>query len=385
MTGRSVIIDAIDCNRADLPIRRSVGRHGFAIGANVDQRVTDAISHWQPRFVANGVTAADFESITGSIERWEEWCVTWARAAAVHEDLGRAALASGRERSAGEHLAQAAVYYHFAKFVFVTDPEQMRLAHKEAVRCLTDALPHLDPPGTRVDIPFENAYLVGVLRLPAGDGPHPIVILIPGLDSAKEEFRSTEQLFLERGIATLSIDGPGQGESEYSLPIRPDWDVVGNELLDAVDTLPGVDSTRIGLWGVSLGGYYAPRMASGTDRVRGCIALAGPYDFGACWEQLPDLTRDTFRVRSKAADADDARTKALELTLEGRARNITCPLQVVMGKLDRLVPWQQAERLASEASGPVDFLLLEDGNHGCANVPYKHRYISADWMAEQLL
>ncbi|MGI8521397.1 MAG: hypothetical protein ACR2MC_12495 [Actinomycetota bacterium] len=55
-----------------------------------------------------------------------------------------------------------------------------------------------------------------------------------------------------------------------------------------------------------------------------------------------------------------------------------------MGKLDRIISWTQAQRLCDEASGGVDLLLLEDGNHGCANVSYKHRYYSADWMAAAL-
>ena len=53
------------------------------------------------------------------------------------------------------------------------------------------------------------------------------MIMIPGLDSTKEELRSTEELFLERGIATFSVDGPGQGEAEYDLAIRGDWEVPG--------------------------------------------------------------------------------------------------------------------------------------------------------------
>ena len=53
------------------------------------------------------------------------------------------------------------------------------------------------------------------------------MIMIPGLDSAKEELRSTEELFLARGVATFSVDGPGQGEAEYDLAIRGDWEVPG--------------------------------------------------------------------------------------------------------------------------------------------------------------
>ena len=50
-----------------------------------DARVTSAISHWLPRFVSNGVLLADFEDVTGGLERWEDWCAAWSRRAAVHE------------------------------------------------------------------------------------------------------------------------------------------------------------------------------------------------------------------------------------------------------------------------------------------------------------
>lgn len=350
----------------------------------MDERLASAVSHWAPRFTTNGVTVSDLERITGRLHSWDDWCQEWSTVAAEHEELGRAALVSGRHRSAGEHLAQAAVYYHFAKFLFVQDMTQLREAHGDAVRCLTDALPLLDPPGRRVEIPFEGARMVGVLRLPAGDGPHPAVVLIPGLDSTKEEFRSTERLFLDRGLATFSVDGPGQGEAEFDLPIRGDWEVPGRAILDTLCAQPGIDGARLGVWGVSLGGYYAPRMASGDPRVRACVALAGPYNFGDCWDQLPELTRAAFRVRSRSADDESARRAAGQLDLTGRAGAIRCPLMVVFGRLDRLIPWQQAQRLADEAVGAVRLHMLDQGNHGCMNLAPHHRPLTADWLATAL-
>jgi dienelactone hydrolase len=349
-----------------------------------DSRVTSAVSHWAPRFIANGVDYNDFVRVTAQIERWDSWCERWCSAAAEHEDLGTAALAAGNGRSAGAHLAQAAVYYHFAKFMFVQDIGQMRAAHQAAVRCLTSAMPHLHPPGERLEIPFDGTVLAGIVRRPDGPAPHPIVVMIPGLDSAKEEFRATEDLFLSRGLATLSVDGPGQGEAEYDLAIRGDWEVPGAAILDAVAALPGIDPARIGIWGVSLGGYYAARVASGDKRVRACIALCGPYCLGDIWDQLPELTQAAFTVRSRSGSDADARLAATELTMAGRAGLITAPLLIVAGKRDRIFPWQDAERLRSEAGGEAELLLLEDGNHGCANVPYQHRHYSADWMASRL-
>jgi len=85
-----------------------------------DARVTSAIAHWAPRFVANGVSLTDFEEVTASISSWDDWCRAWSARAALHEELGRDALARDKRVSAGEHLQRAGVYYHLASFYSFT-------------------------------------------------------------------------------------------------------------------------------------------------------------------------------------------------------------------------------------------------------------------------
>lgn len=349
-----------------------------------DARVDAAIAHWAPRFVANGVPLTDFEEVTRGLSRWDDWCSAWSARAAVHEALGQQALSEGYKYSAAEHLTRAGVCYHFAKFVFVQDYEQMRAAHAKAVACRQAALPYLDPPGERVGIPYSGTRLYGILRKPSGARKPPIVVMCMGLDSAKEEMDAYESIFLARGMATLAFDGPGQGEGEYELPIRGDYEAVVKCVVDWMGTRQDVDARRVGLWGVSLGGYYAPRAAAFEKRVKACIALSGPYDWAELWPQMNPLTREAFRVRAKCRDHDAARDYGRSLTLGGVASNITCPLFIVAGKLDRIVPWQDAERLAREASGPVELLMIEDGNHVANNRSYRYRTQSADWMARQL-
>ena len=89
-------------------------------------------------------------------------------------------------------------------------------------------------------------------------------------------------------------------------------------------------------------------------------------------------------MRAKCATPEEALRYGASLTLKGVAQNITCPLYIVAGKQDRLVPWQDSERLAREASGPVELLLIDDGNHVANNRGYRYRTQSADWMARQI-
>ncbi len=227
--------------------------------------------------------------------------------------------------------------------------------------------------------------MVGVLRAPLSPGPHPVVILVPGLDSAKEELRTTEQLFLDRGLATFAVDGPGQGEAEYDLPIRPDWEVPGAAIIDALGA--AARGRRHHEPGPGVSAWAGTTRPGSPPASPGCgpsFPSRGPYQFGTNWQELPSLTRNAFRVRSFSSSDDEARCKALELSLVGRAGNIVVPLLIVAGRKDRLIPPENAELLASEAGGPVELLMFEEGNHNCMNLTYRHRPKSADWMAAQL-
>jgi 2,6-dihydroxypseudooxynicotine hydrolase len=252
------------------------------------------------------------------------------------------------------------------------------------VEALNRATPLFDTPSSREVVDFKGSQLVALFRTPNAEGPHPTVLLIPGLDSTKEEFRDVERAFLERGMATFALDGPGQGEAEWTLPVQPEWEEVGEVVLAHMRAMPAIDRERIGVWGVSLGGFYAARLASADLPIRATIALAGPYNLGATWKDLNPLTRRAFEVRSFSSSPEEAERRAWDLTLEGFAEKISQPLMVIMGKRDRLFPWRDGERLANESRGESTFVLLEDGNHGCANVIYRHRPLGADWMAARL-
>jgi pimeloyl-ACP methyl ester carboxylesterase len=345
-----------------------------------DARVQAAVEHWGPRFVQAGVDYNDFVATTSRIDTWDQWLDAWCANGDMHAQL--ADEASGRI-TAGEAWSRATVAYHFAKFVWVVDRERSRAAADTAIAAMGKTHEYLDPDAERLEVPLDGGRVVGNLRRPHGEERPALVLLVPGLDSTKEEFFQLENVFLDRGMATLSIDGPGQGESGYDLPIRPDYEVAVTAVLDAIAGRTDVDLGRVGLFGVSLGGYYAPRVLAFEPRVKAGVGLSGPYRFSDIWDTVPPQTRETFVAKSFAKDDDEGRAKAAKLDLSEVAERIRQPYLAITGKLDRLIPWEQTERAAREAPNGT-FLLHEDGNHGCANIPYKTRPVAADWLREQL-
>jgi dienelactone hydrolase len=348
-----------------------------------DERVQAAIDNWAPRMVTQGIDYNDFVRTTARIERWEEWLDAWSETGELHLRLAREAEDAGRRRTAGEAFVRAALCFHFAKYVWVVQPERNRETTIRARDALREAQRLLDPSAERIEAPLDGGAVIGNLRRPAGPERPPLVLLIPGLDSTKEEFFNFERVFLERGLATLSLDGPGQGEAGFELPIRPDYEVAVSAILDALTGRGDLDLARVGAAGVSLGGYYAPRAAAFEPRLRAVAGVSGPRNLGELWDDLPLLTRESFVHYSRSADLESGRQRALQLDLAGVAGHIAQPLLVVTGKLDRLIPWESTRLVADEAPDST-FVLYEEGNHVCNNVAYRYRPLLADWLAEQL-
>ena len=348
-----------------------------------DERIRAAIANWAPRFTSQGVDPNDFRRVTSGLERWDEWLDAWCANGDLHAGLAREAEARGRTRTAGEAWVRAALSYHFAKFVWMLDMERHRSAADRSVAALREAHRLIDPTAERVEVPFEGGTMVGTLRRPSGLPRPPLVLLLPGLDSTKEEFFTWEDVFLDRGMATLSLDGPGQGETGYHTNLRADYEVGPIAMLDHLAGRDDLDVERVGAAGVSLGGYYAPRTAAFEPRVKAACAIGGSHTFGEFWDDLPALTRETFVHHSGAGNAEEGRAIASSLTLSGVLAKVTQPLLVIFGKQDRLIPFQQAERVAAEAPN-AELVMYPEGNHVCNNIPYKYRPLAGDWMAERL-
>ena len=349
-----------------------------------DEKVQSAINNWAPRFTSQGVDYNDFVTTTKRIDRWDDWCREWCVTGDFHTELASQSSEKENRLSAGEAYIAAALSYHFAKFMFQDHREEYLTAGRKSITAFANGLRLLDPTGERLEIPFNGVTLFGTLRRPMGVPLPPLVLLLPGLDSTKEEFFYWEEVFLKRGLATLSLEGPGQGECGYQMHIRPDYEVAVSCALDFLSKRKDIDLNRVGMAGVSLGGFYSERAAAFESRVKAVVGNCGPWNWAECWPVLPRLSKDAFIFHSGSKDEAEAMKKAEQLTLDGVAQKIKQPLLIIHGKLDRLVPWEQAHKIVKAVGKNATLAMFETGNHVCNNIPYVYRPLTADWLKENL-
>ncbi len=360
---------------------------GTAHGANgqpqQDERVRIATGHWAPRFVANGVDLSDFQATLARITTWSQWLAEWSKTAEYYEALARDADGHGRSRTGAEAWRRAAICWHFGKFVFMEDPERALHAQQRLAECYQRGIWSLEPPAERVEIPYQDVRMAALLRLPPGVTRPAVVMMFPGLDSTKEEIQTTADVILRRGLATLAVDGPGQGETEALLHIEPAYEHAAAAVMEWIKHRDDLDHDHVGVFGVSLGGYYSLRTAAFVPGIKAAVDLAGIYSMHEHWDERPPMTRATFSRRSGATDEAGGRERSKAMTLAGVTEHIHCPVLIVHGTRDTIVPFEDAEHIYAEVPH-ADFAAFVGSNHGCTDRVVESRSLIADWLAEHL-
>lgn len=350
-----------------------------------DPVVAQVVQTWLMRFLNSGVLLSDLMEILGQVRSWSDWLFAWRTVADRYRQQAERWEAEGRHLSAAALFELASVYYHYGYFVWTVDREAHRQALVAMVETYERALPWMRPPVQKVRIPWEGRELTGLLSVPEGaQRPSPVVILLPGLDSCKETRHHGRGAFLRRGMAVLSLDGPGQGESFLHSTIRPDYETAVRAAIDFLATVEAVDAGRVAVVGMSLGGYYAARAAAFEPRLVAAVADSGPYDLGEAWEQLPVVTRQAFQLYSGSETAEQARRRASELHLRGVASRIRIPTLILHGGQDPLFGPDHAQRLAAEIGPAAQLQIFPEGNHGLQNVRPLVTQEVADWVAQRL-
>ncbi|HVZ50681.1 MAG TPA: alpha/beta hydrolase [Pseudolabrys sp.] len=351
--------------------------------SSAEDRVAFTKRNWMGRFLRAEVSYGDVQRIMDRIKTWGDWLPAWAETAQQYEQRAEAAEQRGARRTAAEAWRRAALCWHFGKFNWHDDIDKAEHAQHRLTACFDRALWSLKPPGEKVRIPYGNAMMAGILRKPAGIDKPPVVIVMGGLDSVKEELQQVADYFLDRGMATLGMDGPGQGETGLTLKIEAASEKPVGAAIDFIERIDGVDASRVGLYGQSLGGYYVTRACAFEPRIKAAVASAGPYTIADHWDHLPPMTRMGYEYRTGAGSPEEARARVAALDLTGVAERVTCPLLVLHGTADEIVPFAHGERIAREAKNAT-FMKYEGGNHSLSNRHFEVRTGLSDWMARML-
>ncbi len=240
----------------------------------------------------------DFADVAGVAARvgegddndfYEAWMAAGDR---VRAEAGRVD-AAGHPKSAGDLYLRASAHYASAYHPLYGTPVDPRLleAYRRQISCFEAGLARRKKPVLRQDVEFEGATLPLYLIPAEGheDEPRPTIIFINGYDATVTDvFFASAVAALRRGYHCVVFDGPGQGGVLYEqgVPLRPDWETVTSAAIDAIVSSPIVDQDRIAVSGWSLGGYLAPRAASGERRIAACVADPGQWDLGAAVARL---------------------------------------------------------------------------------------------------
>jgi len=214
----------------------------------------------------------------------ERWINAWAAMAKRLQHRAEDAEAAEKRVSASTAYLRASTYWR-ASLMYFSHPGDPRVRDHSiaSAQCYARYLELSGYPGKYVEIPYEGGILPGhFYRSPCAAEGAPLLILTPGRDTWAEDTRWVYDGAIRRGIHCLVYDGPGQGLSLrlHGLPFRLDWENVIKPVVDFAFTIPAIDRSRIGLMGLSFGGFLSVRAAAFEKRIKLCISDPGTISWG---------------------------------------------------------------------------------------------------------
>jgi dienelactone hydrolase len=323
----------------------------------------------------------------------ESWIAEWTRVAEKNEHLAEKFAGEGLKVSANEYYLRASNFYREACWPQPESEPRMLPTYKKMRETFDKAWQLVRPPFERVQIGYEGKTLDGYFRKPNGPAgkKFPTVIAFQGADTmAEATILGIAAGYVARGMAYLVVDLPGQGGSLRlkDLHLPPDTEKLGKLVIDYLETRPDVDSSRVGMQGISMGGYGTPRVASGEKRIKAALTMSGSYNLQQdLFDYFPPI-QERVRWIIGAKDLVDARKKIGEYTLEAVASKIECPMLIGYSKDDRIMDPQGAYRLYQAATNCKRQMVEGTGHTQASNAggPRELRpQVLADWTAKQLV
>lgn len=327
---------------------------------------------------------------------------------------GEDALYSGHKVSASDSFLRAAMYYRAVlASLLPTDPQFRQTIHNMK-ECFLAGSALLNPKVERFDIPFEGKILTGYFqKTNIGNGPRPTLLMIGGGETFAEDlYFYIAPAAIKRGWNFVTVDLPGQGATPLDgLYFRADSEVPIKAMIDAIVERPDVDNDRLAVYGISAGGYFAPRAAVYDKRIKACIANSMLYKFYDIWTRtsIPKLRSKTFLKFAERKAPFALRMTSLvawRLGLDSEhiyqmiekihnysfdPAKIECPTLILVGEGEYQHPWSREQQDNGLAALPIPKkkMIIGPFNEGSAshcfgeNVGLMSSFVF-DWLDEVL-
>ena len=328
---------------------------------------------------------------------------TWVRMADKLCVLADEDKSRGRLLSAGEKLGRAASYLITAERLQAHGSPGRVALYQRVLDLFAEGARLAGGNCERVAIPYEGKHLSALyVRAEGVQGAAPLLIQVNGLDSTKEmKVRVGLPAWLaKRGVSSLVVDQPGTGEALrlHGMTARFDSEHWASRVVDWLETRDDVDAKRIGMEGVSLGGYYCPRAVAFEPRLACGVAWGANHDWRDVQKRRLDKEGD-FPVPHYwahvcwvwgAKDIADFMRIAEDVHLDGVVERIKVPFLVTHGEKDSQIPLKWAQRTYEQLvnSPKRELKIFTDREGGVQHASFDNsinagHYI-ADWVAETL-
>jgi len=338
---------------------------------------------------------SDFNRVRERVKKFADIDREFAAAARRREGQAAEARVEGRRVAEREHAFVASILWGCAQWPLFGN-SALNLAYGERKAACYEQFIALAPhPVRRVEIPFGEGTLPAYLHLPgSGTGPFPCVIQVGGMDSFKEHFVAIYgDRFLERGIARLTFDGPGQGESlTRGLRVNAtNFVEAGRAVLEWLVNEPSIDTKGIAISGVSFGSYWATQIAAAVHGLVACAVMMVVHEPAAvtAFESASPTFKSRFMYMAGYEDEAEFDEFAATLDPTAAGAGISCPFLVVAGEEDDLSPIEHTWTLLERATGPRELVLYQGERHGIGSGPAaglgpNRDEVMADWLAARL-
>ncbi|MFJ4920913.1 alpha/beta hydrolase [Streptomyces sp. NPDC088725] len=333
----------------------------------------------------------DFDKVFELVRSGAMMPKAWATVAGQAEERAAHHERGGFAQTAADLYVRAAVMWGRAQYSVFDAADPRKLAFRERADHCVERLGALrEGRVRRVVLDFEGQHIYALLHLPPGEVRHaPAVILGPGMDMIKEDYiYAAERYYTSRGMVALSIEGPGQGESRANgLTVDlTNYERALSRFIDHLASLPEVDPDRIGMFGISMSGYWGSRAAATDHRLAALAAFEAPTgDFTTIFERAQPTFKNNYMFMSGYSDeAAFDRELVDRMPLGDLVADITCPVLYGIGEFDELTQLEQALANYERVTAPKEMRVYENEFHPLGGVAAEIFRFGAEWVERAL-